>query len=252
MSDNFDIKTTNILKGEQPDKTNYFLQMFYKAATNGKDNTPLIQKYLENKASKETKKKAEPEMPSNFGNESKPKFENPTKTEKPKGMIQDDGADVGNEDDNKNDDIKIGGGIGMKMDKRIFVHEDLTESKSEVKKPRVENVDLEAVKEYVQQITKNCNPLGKLVDSLWDDIESMNKELANWINENKKYKDRYDDEMKKSDETLLPLQNELLELEDSIRDEQTQIKAIKSRLIKNEKIIQNLITNVISFKSDQS
>ena len=80
----------------------------------------------------------------------------------------------------------------------------------------------------------------------------MNKELANWINENKKYKDRYDDEMKKSDETLLPLQNELLELEDSIRDEQTQIKAIKSRLIKNEKIIQNLITNVISFKSDQS
>jgi predicted nucleic acid-binding Zn-ribbon protein len=80
----------------------------------------------------------------------------------------------------------------------------------------------------------------------------MNKELANWINENKKYKDRYDDEMKNSDETLLPLQNELLELEDSIRDEQTQIKAIKSRLIKNEKIIQNLITNVISFKSDQS
>ena len=247
-----DIKTTNILKGEQPDKTNYFLQMFYKAATNGKDNTPLIQKYLENKASKETKKKAEPEMPSNFGNESKPKFENPTKTEKPKGMIQDDGADVGNEDDNKNDDIKIGGGIGMKMDKRIFVHEDLTESKSEVKKPKVENVDLEAVKEYVQQITKNCNPLGKLVDSLWDDIESMNKELTNWINENKKYKDRYDDELKKSDETLLPLQNELLELEDSIRDEQTQIKAIKSRLIKNEKIIQNLITNVISFKSDQN
>ena len=58
--------------------------------------------------------------------------------------------------------------------------------------------------------------------------------------------------MKKSDETLLPLQNELLELEDSIRDEQTQIKAIKSRLIKNEKIIQNLITNVISFKSEQS
>ena len=58
--------------------------------------------------------------------------------------------------------------------------------------------------------------------------------------------------MKKSEETLLPLQNELLELEDSIRDEQTQIKAIKSRLIKNEKIIQNLITNVISFKSEQN
>ena len=251
VNENFDIKCTNILKGEQPDKTNHFLQMFYKAATNGKDNTPLIQKYLENQNKKETKK-SEPEMPPNFGKESKPKIEKPTKVEKPKGMIQENGEEIDNGGGIKMDNIKIGGGIGMKMDKRIFVHEDLTESKSEVKKPRVDNIDLESIKEYVQQITKNCNPLGKLVDSLWDDIESMNKELANWINENKKYKDRYDDEMKKSDETLLPLQNELLELEDSIRDEQTQIKAIKSRLIKNEKIIQNLITNVISFKSEPS
>ena len=251
VNENFEIKCTNILKGEQPDKTNHFLQMFYKAATNGKDNTLLIQKYLENQNKKEPKK-PETEMPNNFGKETKPKTEKPPKAEKPKGMIQENGDDVDNGGGIKMDNIKIGGGMGMKMDKRIFVHEDLTESKSEVKKPRVDNIDLEAIKEYVQQITKNCNPLGKLVDSLWDDIESMNKELANWINENKKYKDRYDDEMKKSDETLLPLQNELLELEDSIRDEQTQIKAIKSRLIKNEKIIQNLITNVISFKSEPS
>ena len=251
VNENFDIKCSNILKGEQPDKTNYFLQMFYKAATNGNDNTPLIQKYLETQNKKETKKKTEPEMPNNFGKETKPKVEKPMKIEKPKGVIDEDGDDVGNEEGNKMGNIKIGGGIGMKMDKRIFVHEDLTESRAEGKKVRVDNVDLESVKEYVQQITKNCNPLGKLVDSLWDDIESMNKELTNWINENKKFKDRYDEELKKSDETLLPLQNELLELEDSIRDEQTQIKAIKSRLIKNEKIIQNLITNVISFKSDQ-
>ena len=104
------------------------------------------------------------------------------------------GGDVDNGDENKTGGIKIGGGIGMKMDKRIFVHEDLTESRAEGKKARIEKVDLESVKEYVQQITKNCNPLGKLVDSLWDDIESMNKELQNWINENKKFKDRYDEE----------------------------------------------------------
>ena len=251
MNENFEIKCTNILKGEQPEKTNYFLQMFYKAATNGKDNSALIQKYLEKKGKKEEKKKEEPAMPSNYGNESKPK-QPPKKKENPQGMISEGGKDIGEKESNPTDGIKIGGGIGMKLDKRIFVHEDLTESRSEVKKPRVDNVDLEAIKEYVQQITKNCNPLGKLVDLLGDDIESMNKELANWIKDNKIYKDRYDDEMKKSDETLLPLQNELLELEDSIRDEQTQIKAIKSRLIKNEKIIQNLITNVISFKSEQN
>jgi TRAF3-interacting protein 1 len=249
MNENFEIKCTNILKGEQPDKTNYFLQLFYKAATNGKDNSPLIQKYLEKKNKKE-QKKDESTMPSNFGNDAKQKNEPSIAMGKPKGMISEGGADVDAGEANPTDSIKIGGGIGMKLDKRIFVHEDLTESRSEVKKPKVDNVDLEAIKEYVQQITKSCNPLGKLVDILGDDIDSMNKELANWIKDNKIYKDKYDDEMKKSDETLLPLQNELLELEDSIRDEQTQIKAIKSRLIKNEKIIQNLITNVISFKSE--
>ena len=249
MNENFEIKCTNILKGEQPDKTNYFLQLFYKAATNGKDNSPLIQKYLEKKNKKEQKKE-ESTMPSNFGNESKQKNEPSITMGKPKGMISEGGEDVDPGEANPTDSIKIGGGIGMKLDKRIFVHEDLTESRSEVKKPKVDHVDLEAIKEYVQQITKSCNPLGKLVDILGDDIDSMNKELANWIKDNKIYKDKYDDEMKKSDETLLPLQNELLELEDSIRDEQTQIKAIKSRLIKNEKIIQNLITNVISFKSE--
>jgi len=251
MNENFEIKCTNILKGEQPDKTNYFLQLFYKAATNGKDNSPLIQKYLEKKNKKEQKKE-EATMPANFGNENKQSNEPAIKMGKPKGMISEGGDDVDAGESNPTDSIKIGGGIGMKLDKRIFVHEDLTESRSEVKKPKVDHVDLEAIKEYVQQITKSCNPLGKLVDILGDDIDSMNKELAMWIKDNKIYKDKYDDEMKKSDETLLPLQNELLELEDSIRDEQTQIKAIKSRLIKNEKIIQNLITNVISFKSDQN
>ena len=65
MNENFDIKCTNILKGEQPEKTNNFLQLFYKAATNGKDNSSLIQKYLEKKKKnkKEDKKNPEPSIP---------------------------------------------------------------------------------------------------------------------------------------------------------------------------------------------
>ena len=57
MNEKLNIKCINILKGEQPEKTNYFLQLFYKAATNGKDNSPLIQKYLEKKSKKEEKKR---------------------------------------------------------------------------------------------------------------------------------------------------------------------------------------------------
>jgi len=91
MNENFEIKCTNILKGEQPDKTNYFLQLFYKAATNGKDNSPLIQKYLEKKNKKEQKKE-EATMPANFGNENKQSNEPAIKMGKPKGMISEGGT----------------------------------------------------------------------------------------------------------------------------------------------------------------
>lgn len=229
-NENFDIKVTSILKGEQCDKTNYFLRAFYNAATNGKDNSKYIEKYLEHKSKKEKKE------------EKAPSKAEPAKAKKKKDDDEDDDA-------KKDDGIKLTSGTGMKLESRIFKH-DITGEKKEEKQSKVSNVDLEVIKESVQNITKNCNPIGKIMEFLSDDIEGMNKELLNWIKENKSYKEKYDDEIKKSDETLLPLQNELLELEDAIRDEMMQIKSIKSRLIKNEKIIHNLITNVISFKSE--
>ena len=248
-NENFEIKCSNILKGEEPNKTNYFLQKFYEAATNGNDNSKFIQKYLDhkNKKKEDTQKNEKNEK-----KESTKKVEKNEKKEKkaPTGIISENEKND-DFDTNKNDNLggELKSGTGMKLDKHIFRHDDIMDEKKD-KKNIISNVDLDAIKNYVQEITKNCNPIGKIIEFIGDDIDGMNKELLNWINESKSYKDKYEDEIKKSDETLLPLQNELLELEDSIRDEQMQIKSIKSRLIKNEKIIQNLITNVISFKGE--
>ena len=43
---NFDIEINNILKGIEPEKTNKFLQYFYKAATSNINAKPIIDKYL--------------------------------------------------------------------------------------------------------------------------------------------------------------------------------------------------------------
>ena len=271
-NENFEIKCTNILKGEEPDKTNYFLQMFFKAATNGKDNSKFIQKYLDHKRKKaEEKKKKEAEA--SQSKQEAPKKQEPQREQQekkqivsqpvnqtkkaPKGIISendDKEPEMTSNDKDLSSETKIKKGTGMKFEKHIFMHDSVMDEdgKKEQPKTKVSKVDLEAIKTHVQEITKNSNPIGKIVEFIGDDIDMMNKELQNWIKESKSYKERYDEEIKKSDETLLPLQNELLELEDSIRDEQMQIKSIKSRLIKNEKIIQNLITNVISFKNDQA
>ena len=271
-NENFEIKCTNILKGEEPDKTNYFLQMFFKAATNGKDNSKFIQKYLDHKRKKaEERKKKEAEA--SQSKQEAPKKQEPQREQQekkqivsqpvnqtkkaPKGIISendDKEPEMTSNDKDLSSETKIKKGTGMKFEKHIFMHDSVMDEdgKKEQTKTKVSKVDLEAIKTHVQEITKNSNPIGKIVEFIGDDIDMMNKELQNWIKESKSYKERYDEEIKKSDETLLPLQNELLELEDSIRDEQMQIKSIKSRLIKNEKIIQNLITNVISFKNEQA
>ena len=271
-NENFEIKCTNILKGEEPDKTNYFLQMFFKAATNGKDNSKFIQKYLDHKRKKaEEKKKKEAEA--SQSKQEAPKKQEPQREQQekkqivsqpvnqtkkaPKGIISendDKEPEMTSNDKDLSSETKIKKGTGMKFEKHIFMHDSVMDEdgKKEQTKTKVSKVDLEAIKTHVQEITKNSNPIGKIVEFIGDDIDMMNKELQNWIKESKSYKERYDEEIKKSDETLLPLQNELLELEDSIRDEQMQIKSIKSRLIKKEKIIQNLITNVISFKNEQA
>lgn len=265
-NEKFEVKTTSILKGEEPAKTNYFLQMFHKAATNGKDNSKFIEKYLDHRRKKNEEKKkndAPVETPSQqiqqphqeIKKEHQPVTQKPK--EKPKGIISENQKDE-EKFDNKNapvakdsDVAKMKSGTGMKLNKHIFVHDDIMGGGKKEQTSKASKVDLETIKTYVQEITKNSNPIGKIVEFIGDDIELMNKELLNWIKESKSYKEKHDDEIKKSDETLLPLQNELLELEDSIRDEHMQIKSIKSRLIKNEKIIHNLITNVISFKSEQ-
>jgi hypothetical protein len=64
-----------------------------------------------------------------------------------------------------------------------------------------------------------------------------------------KYSELYEDEIKKSEEVIFPLEKEYLELEETIKDEFTRIKSIKQRILTNELIVQNLINGVISVKN---
>ncbi len=97
----------------------------------------------------------------------------------------------------KNDDISQSSNSGTIKIERINTFDDKMFGESEKKTKIVLNsADLDAIKNYVQDITKNANPIGKIIDFLGDDIESMNKELQSWIRETRTYKDKYDEEVK--------------------------------------------------------
>jgi len=320
LNEKLEIKTKNILKGEEPEKTNLFLQALHRAATSGKDFPKYIKKYQDHKKKKEEeedkKKKEEEDKKKNEEDDKirkndedqkkkkvadKPKTKkveeppaepktNPTVTveanvakparpmssvKRPQ-KVKDDVQEI-------NDNTQQTGGskpVGIISDKdkeedeeggekpkdEEAQEEPAAEPKTGIKfstklrpgakddkkaRPAVNVADLESIKNYVQEISRNANPIGKILDFLPDDIESMNKELNHWIKEQKVLKDKYDEEVKKSDEILQPLYNELMEMEESVRDEEVKIRSIKYRIIKNEQLITDLINGVISIKNNK-
>jgi TRAF3-interacting protein 1 len=320
---NFEIKTSNILKGEEPEKTNKFLQAFYLAATSGKDFSKIISKFLDYKKNKEEEKKKQsqqgddkgaekasekvaekasekvaeksggaarkeaiskdtaskeastkepinkeqaankekskptpkeaastnsatnngngqpepkknitqnrPQTPSKKPNslpsETKEIIEDKTKkvVEKvPQGLISDKNKEeqkinttnnsnnsnikpsstsaskpqVKNKDDELTSNQSNAGKI--KIESRIGKFADITggENTKQTATKSFNIADIESIKNYVQEISKNSNPIGKIIDFLGDDIESMNKELQSWMKESKNYKERFEEEVK--------------------------------------------------------
>ena len=86
-------------------------------------------------------------------------------------------------------------GNKIKISQKIGFFKDIQEG--ETTKTTTLNInDIESIKNYVQDISKNSNPIGKITNFLGDDIESMNKEMQSWIKESKNYKERLDEEVK--------------------------------------------------------
>ena len=96
--------------------------------------------------------------------------------------------------------LAVDQGIGTKIKLKTKINDKITNmgGNEEVKtnKTNIKIQDLEAIKQFIQEITKNANPMGKLIDFLPDDIESMNKELQTWIKQSKEYTDKLEEEMK--------------------------------------------------------
>ena len=65
--------------------------------------------------------------------------------------------------------------------------------------------DLEFLKKLVQKLCKNTNPLGKSLDFIGDDIENMNREKEQWRKKYQNAQHQMKQELKKSEEVLIPL-----------------------------------------------
>ncbi|CAL8266340.1 unnamed protein product [Lota lota] len=108
--------------------------------------------------------------------------------------------------------------------------------------------EMERLRGSVQTVCRSALPLGKIMDYIQEDMDSMQAELLAWRRENQQHADALQEEQRTTDRSVEPLQNELVELDQLIRDQQDKICAVKSNILRNEEKIHKMVTS-ISFSS---
>lgn len=101
--------------------------------------------------------------------------------------------------------------------------------------------EVEQLKSAIQDLTKMVNPLGKLINYLHEDIEAMYSELDMWNNSVRQVMIDVVNQKKKRDESNVPLQMKLNEIEENIVKHQQQIISTYSNIMRNEERIQDLL-----------
>lgn len=106
--------------------------------------------------------------------------------------------------------------------------------------------DIDFMKNAIQALCQSTNPLGKSIDFVTEDIDSMVKEFQRWKSEYGESKERLTQAQKVTEDTVQPLQDELAQVEERIRETSSKISNLRRQVTWNDSTIQNLLNSVIS------
>jgi len=101
------------------------------------------------------------------------------------------------------------------------------------------------MKKAIQVLCQSTNPLGKSIDYVTDDVESMSKEFEYWCKEAISCTQALDEQRRITEELIHPLQDTLAELEERIKEQQGKVTSIRSQILRNDITISNLLYSVI-------
>ncbi|CAL8341424.1 unnamed protein product [Boreogadus saida] len=104
--------------------------------------------------------------------------------------------------------------------------------------------EMERLRGSVQTVCRSALPLGKIMDYIQEDMDSMQAELLAWRRENLQHAAALQEEQRTTDRSVEPLQKELVELDQLIRDQQDKICAVKSNILRNEEKIHKMVTSI--------
>eukprot|EP01029_Cantina_marsupialis_P004441 TRINITY_DN1444_c0_g1_i1.p1 TRINITY_DN1444_c0_g1~~TRINITY_DN1444_c0_g1_i1.p1 ORF type:complete len:533 (-),score=238.42 TRINITY_DN1444_c0_g1_i1:88-1686(-) len=106
--------------------------------------------------------------------------------------------------------------------------------------------EIDNVRNSIQSICRIAQPLGRCLQFLPDDLESMDKEIALWKMKEKEYEDDLKHLKEETDRELAPLRKKLADVEEKIRQEKTLINEGKARVARNRIRVKELMRNLIA------
>jgi TRAF3-interacting protein 1 len=106
--------------------------------------------------------------------------------------------------------------------------------------------EMSKLREQLQLLTKASNPLGKFLEALHEDVDTMARELEMWKSEARNQSVVASDARRQTEEALRELNAKQQALEDAIAAKNAQVSVVRGTIIQNDKTIDTLIRMVVN------
>ncbi|XP_071977598.1 TRAF3-interacting protein 1 isoform X2 [Engystomops pustulosus] len=104
--------------------------------------------------------------------------------------------------------------------------------------------EIEKLRGSIQILCRSALPLGKMMDYIQEDMDTMKNELQMWRAENREHAEVLLREQSVTDTAVDPLKAELAELEQLIKEQRDKICTVKGNIMRNEEKIQKMVQSI--------
>ncbi|XP_068101401.1 TRAF3-interacting protein 1 [Hyperolius riggenbachi] len=133
---------------------------------------------------------------------------------------------------------------GVSKDKTLFSDNGRKKERDLVTK------EIEKFRSSIQILCRSALPLGKIMDYIQEDMDTMQNELKMWRRENSEHAEVLQREQSITDAAVEPLKAELAELEQLMKEQQDKICTVKGNILRNEEKIQKMVQNISGSSRD--
>ncbi|KAF7262628.1 hypothetical protein EG68_00111 [Paragonimus skrjabini miyazakii] len=132
-----------------------------------------------------------------------------------------------------------------KIDSQGNAADHLDEATRQRERANIEK-EVERICQALQSLSRSALPLGKLMDFVQEDLESMQQEFERWTVENQALRAQIRQEESLTQTSLDPLRAQLNELKNYACEQRKAIATFKAKILTNDERIQDLLSNSLA------